>query len=266
MAPPTPYPDLNSVLQELVSGIQSALTANFLGAYLQGSFAVGDFDLHSDVDFIIAIHHELAGEQVQALERLHAGLFSLECAWAQHLEGSYFPAIILRDYTKRGTPLWYLEHGYDHLGQSDHCNTIVVRWVLREHGVTLAGPDPAHLVDPIPTASLRQEILETIAGWGREILADPQIINNRFYQGFAVLSYCRMLHDLYKGRVSSKHAGADLAKANLDPSWRGLIDRSWDGRPNPAQSVRQPANPEEIKRTLDFIKYIIDLAQQYSWE
>jgi len=265
MASPTPYPDLNAVLQEMVSGIQSAFADCFLGAYLQGSFAVGDFDIHSDVDFVIAIREGLSGEQVQALQRLHAGLFNLQCAWAQHLEGSYFPVGILKDYTQCGTPLWYLEHGYDHLIQSDHCNTIVVRWVIREHGVTLAGPDPAQLVDPIPTASLRIEILETITGWGQEIMADPEKINNRFYQGFAVLSYCRMLHDLYTGQVGSKRAGADWVKASLDPSWRGLIDRSWDSRPNPAHSVRQPTDPEEVKRTLEFIRYIINLAQQYSW-
>jgi predicted nucleotidyltransferase len=49
---PTPYPELNRVLKALVEGIQSILKDNFVGAYLQGSFAVGDFDIHSDVDFI----------------------------------------------------------------------------------------------------------------------------------------------------------------------------------------------------------------------
>jgi hypothetical protein len=47
---PTPYPDLNAVLQELVSTVQRALGSNFAAACLQGSFAVGDFDQHSDVD------------------------------------------------------------------------------------------------------------------------------------------------------------------------------------------------------------------------
>jgi predicted nucleotidyltransferase len=39
--------------------VQDVLGTGFVGAYLQGSFAVGDFDRHSDVDFIIVIAEEL---------------------------------------------------------------------------------------------------------------------------------------------------------------------------------------------------------------
>ena len=54
MARPTPYPELNSVLEDLVASVKATLGEAFVGAYLQGSFAVGDFDRHSDVDFIIS--------------------------------------------------------------------------------------------------------------------------------------------------------------------------------------------------------------------
>ena len=136
----------------------------------------------------------------------------------------------------------------------------MVRWVVREHGVPLAGPDPATLVDPMPVAALRQEILEGMNSWGRQILEDPQIINNRFYQTFAVLHYCRMLHDLHTGFPGSKRAATEWAKANLDPSWAGLIDRAWDGRPDPALSSRQPADPADLKSTVEFVRYIIEVA------
>jgi hypothetical protein len=254
---PTPYPNLNAVLRELVAAVQDTLGNNFLAACLQGSFAVGDFDRHSDVDFVIAVERELSGDQVQALQTLHERIYNLDCSWAQHLEGSYFPKDVLRDYSQRGLPLWYLEHGSRSLIQSDHCNTIVVRWVVREHGVALAGPEPGTLVDPIPIEMLRREIMEVMTGWGQQILADPEQYNNRFYQTFIVLSYCRMLHDLHNGFPGSKRAGAEWAKAALDPSWAGLIDRTWAGRPNPALSVRQPANPEDFNRTLEFVEYII---------
>jgi hypothetical protein len=61
-----------------------------------------------------------------------------------------------------------------------------------------------------------------------------------------ILHYCRALHDLHTGTVGSKRAGAKWAKATLDPSWAGLIDRAWDGRPNPALSIRQPADAQEL--------------------
>ncbi|HEY7984019.1 MAG TPA: nucleotidyltransferase domain-containing protein [Ktedonobacterales bacterium] len=52
-AAPTPDADLNAVVGALVDGARTVLGANFRAAYLQGSFAVGDWDAHSDVDFLL---------------------------------------------------------------------------------------------------------------------------------------------------------------------------------------------------------------------
>lgn len=93
---------------------------------------------------------------------------------------------------------------------------------------------------------------------GQEILANPDHFNNRFYQAFIILNYCRMLHDLHTGFPGSKLAGAEWAKANLDPSWRGLIDRTWNGRPDPALSSRQLPDPRDFEDTLKFVQYIIN--------
>jgi hypothetical protein len=59
MAAPTPYPDLNEVLGELVAGARAVLGEDLVAACLQGSFAVGDFDEHSDVDWVVAIRKPL---------------------------------------------------------------------------------------------------------------------------------------------------------------------------------------------------------------
>ncbi len=261
---PTPYPDLNAVLQVLVGSIRENLGGNFVGVYLQGSFAVGDFDLHSDVDFIVAIEEELSSNQVDMLQVMHGRIYDLESHWAQHLEGSYFPKEILRTIDRRGKELWYLDNGSRSLVQSDHCNSILVRWVVRESGIALAGPPAESLVDSIPVEKLRQDILNTIIVWGGEILAEPERYNNRFYQTYIVLNFCRMLHDLVNGFPGSKRAGAEWAKMILDPKWIGLIERTWDGRPNPEVSVRQPADPEDFAGTLKFVQYIIDQSKLYT--
>lgn len=260
---PTPYAELNAVLLEVVKCVQGALNNELVGAYLQGSFAIGDFDEHSDVDFVIAICNEPSNDHVTALRAIHEQIFDLGSEWARHLEGSYFPTTTLRDYRRGGTPLWYLDHGSRTLVRSDHCNTIVVRSVLREHGVILVGPNPATLVDPIPVDALRHEIGGTIRGWGRQVLDEPDAYHNRFYQGYLVLSYCRMLHDLIEGRPGSKRAGAAWAKANLDPAWGGLIDRAWACRPNPATAVREPPDHADYERTLEFVRYIMRESERY---
>lgn len=82
---PTPYAELTAVLKEMVEGIQGILAGNFLGAYLQGSFAVGDFDCDSDVDFIVAVKEELSDVRVEALQALHKRIYHLNSEWAKHL-------------------------------------------------------------------------------------------------------------------------------------------------------------------------------------
>ena len=260
---PTPYPALNAVLAELLTGVRGALGDTLVGAYLQGSFAVGDFDEHSDVDFIVVVRDEPTPAQVAELQAVHGRVYDAPSEWAKHLEGSYVPAAVLRDYGARGTLLWYLDHGSRALVRSDYCNTIVVRWVLREHGIALAGPPAAPLVDPIPVHALRQEIGETMRRFAGEIFAHPERYRNRFYQGYLVLNYCRMLHDLVEGRPGSKRAGAEWAAATLDPSWRALIDRAWHGRPNPAVAVRTPADAADYARTLELVRHIIERTDRY---
>ncbi|MEI6309749.1 MAG: aminoglycoside adenylyltransferase domain-containing protein [bacterium] len=260
---PTPYSELNEVLRDLVDSAREVLSENFVGAYLQGSFATGGFDIHSDVDFIIVVETELSDDQVAALQMVHERLYNLDTPWAQHLEGSYFPRSVLRRHTQQGEKLWYLDNGSRSLIKADHCNSIVVRWVVRENGVTLAGPSPDTLVDPICVEELRREIAETMAEWGQEILDNQTPFNNRFYQTFIVLSYCRMLHDLCTGFPGSKRAGAEWAKTHLEQRWNRLIDRTWSGRPNPALSVWQLADPEDFESTLQFVRYVVNESQQY---
>ena len=260
--PPTPYPELNAVLQELLDIVQRTLPDDFVAVYLQGSFAVGGFDRHSDCDFIVVVNQELSDSQHRSLQAMHERIYDLESEWARHLEGSYFPTAVLRDYAQSGTELWYLDNGSRVLVRSHHDNTVAVRWILREKGVALAGPPPTALIGPIPSEVLRREILTTFTDWGKLILADPQQINSRFYQTFAVLSYCRMLHDLHTGVIGSKRSGAEWAKRHLDRSWTGLIDRAWDGRPNPAISSREPADPADLASTLAFVRDVLIAANE----
>lgn len=260
---PTPFPDLNAVLLEFLLRAQRVLDRDLIGVYLQGSIAVGGFDQHSDVDFIVVTTNDLTTPQLNELQTAHRDIYGLDSEWAKHLEGSYFPAEMLRDHAKHGSQLWYLDHGASHLVESDHCNTVLVRWILRERGVVLTGPEPSTLIDPIATPVLRRDIHRAINTWGADILTNPEDYRNHFYQAYIVLNLCRMLHDLHAGMAGSKRAGAEWAKRHLDNKWSGLIDRAWDGRPNPAVSVRRPANPEDYRLTLELVQVIMDAARGF---
>jgi predicted nucleotidyltransferase len=254
---PTPYHELNEVLDELVSRLEDILGKKLIGVYLQGSLALGDYDEHSDADFIVVLENELSPQEVDALQIMHSKVYHLGPEWAKHLEGSYFPIDVLQDVERQDEELWYLDNGAISLIRSDHCNTLLVRWIVRESGVILEGPSPKELIKPIPTEKLRQEMYDVLITWGQQILDDPAPWNNRFYQGFIVLNYARMLHDLHKGYPGTKQEGAEWAKRNLDPAWSPLIDRAWNGRPDPARKVKEPADPEEYRMTLKFLEYVM---------
>lgn len=65
-AAPTPFSDLNELLGELVERVKTILGANFVGAYLTGSFALGGGDVHSDCDFLIVTAERVSAEQERA--------------------------------------------------------------------------------------------------------------------------------------------------------------------------------------------------------
>jgi predicted nucleotidyltransferase len=259
-ADPTIYPELNEVLRDLVTGSRAVLGRNFCGAYLQGSFAVGDADAYSDVDFLIVTHEEVSSAQLARLQAMHARIYGLDITWAQHLEGSYVPTHALRRLDPARAPWLYLDNGSTQLIWADHDNTAVVRWSLREHGVVLAGPDPRRLVDPVTAADLCREVREVLHHWAQQLRAEPEALNNRWRQPHVVLAYCRALHTLDSGIVTSKRAAGQWALGALDPDWTRLIQRALDDRPDPWRRVHQMADPEAVQRTWSFIDYALQVA------
>ncbi len=254
---PTPYADLNAVLEALVAGIQDVLGGALVGVYLQGSFATGGYDRYSDVDWVAVTSGDPDLDQAARLQAMHRRLYAIESGWAQHLEGSYPPADVLRAWERAGEPTWYLDNGSTTLERSTHDNSVVVRWVLREHGIALAGPAPQTLIDTIPEAALRAEVLATMREWGGEQMADPSRLDNRWYQPFAVLSYCRMLQTLATARVGSKPEGVRWALRALDARWAGLIKRAWGERTDQYLKVHVRADADDLRQTVEFIRTAI---------
>lgn len=272
----TPYPDLDEAIGQHAKGIEDVLGANLLGYYLVGSLAIGDFDLSSDVDLLVVLHEDLSQREVGAVQAFHQQTYQQENRWVKRLEYSFFPKNPLRTpsspYGRDGRNddeqrvLWYFDNGSRTIERSDHDNTLVARWTLRELGIVVSGPSPGPLIDPIAPNTLRAEIRNTLTGWGNELLADPEPFRNRFYQEYLVLNHCRMLHDLSEGRISSKRAGVEWAKSNLDRKWRGLIDTCWKDRQDsqdPSIAISQPADPAIFEHTLAFVRNAIDLATTF---
>jgi predicted nucleotidyltransferase len=261
-AHPTPYAELNAVLAELTESVQDILGVDCLAVWLQGSFAVGDADEHSDVDFLVVTRHELTDAQVQTLQAMHQRIYDLDSEWAKHLEGSYIPQALLNQADAVNVQkFWYIDNGSRVLEQSVHCNTWVVRWSVREHGITLAGAEPEALLDPVSPETLREEVGAVIRDWGELLIETPETMNPLWYQCFAVLSYCRMLQTLETGKILSKRAAVEWAADNIEPHWQELIQKAWAARSNGWQNVHATAALDDVRQTREFIRYAIERAK-----
>jgi predicted nucleotidyltransferase len=259
---PTPYPEVNALLQELLESMQTILGDHLIGVYLFGSLAGGDFDLESDVDVAVVTDEEVSGNLFSALEAMHAHIAGIDSPWATQLEVSYLPKTALRRYDPPHTLHPHIDRGRgERLHVVDHDQAWVVqRHTLRERGITLIGPAPHTLIDPVSPDDLRQAMLALLQGWAMRILADPARINSRGYQSYTVLSLCRMIYTLDHGTVVSKPAATRWAQETLGERWAALVERTWVGRQHP----QLEATAEDIRGTLDFIRYTLERSRSVS--
>ena len=262
--PDHPYPELRGVLNIFVGEIAAELGEKLVGIYLVGSIASGDFDADSDVDFIVVTKPELTEADMQPLQEIQMKIHDIDFYPAKHLEGSYISIDDLNDWSIVGQKkLYYFDNGSTAYEQSTHDNQWHVRWILRERGITLVGPKPEIILQAIPLSELRNEI-KTAMFYVKRLFEDEidrplSFFNSRFGQSFTVLTYCRMLHNLYTGTVQSKKAGMQWAKQFVDPKWVKLIDQAWHEREGVRFGIKigQRAESTLLYETLEFIKYAV---------
>jgi hypothetical protein len=258
---PTPFPEVNAILQELFEGVKSVLGSHFIGMYLEGSLANGDFDQDSDIDFVVVTDDDVSENLFSELQAMHERIAAIDSWCAVQLEGSYISQHALRHHDPEHAFHPNIERGYgERLKMADYDDAWNIhRYLLRKCGITIIGPDPETLIDPISPDELRRAILPTLKGWATQILNNPNEMISRGYQSYIVLTLCRILYTLQFGDVVSKPRAARWAKEIVSEKWTALIDRAWVGRHDHPQLT---PDTDEINQTLDFIIYVIERSQQ----
>jgi predicted nucleotidyltransferase len=256
---PTPYRDVNELLRQLLSSVQAILKHRFAGMYLYGSLALGDFALDkSDIDFVVVTDDDLSDESFLALKEMHARIATGESKWARELEGSYIPRRALRRYDPQDARHPHIDRGdAPSLTIEPHeSDWVIQRYVLRAHGVALAGPPIQTLIDPVSPSGLRQAIWELLHGWWAPMPACRAALENSVfgYRCYAVLTMCRMLYTLAHGTVVSKPMAARWAQETIERRWTPLIRDAlaWS-----------PAAAPNLEETLAFIRYTCERSEDH---
>jgi hypothetical protein len=272
----TPRVDLDEVLHHWIVRLHDVLGDNLLGAYLQGSLAVGDFDEASDVDFMVALHEDVPATRVDLLRQLHLEIHRLPNAWAQNLEGSYAPAFALRRLSTEprdppgepredgrrepgnwrpgpfAYPFWFVSADEPPV-RREYDNCQLVRWVLREKGVCLTGPPAETIVDPVSSEDLRREMAEMLACNMDRLAGDRAWLRTANGQASAVLVFARALETVATGEVRSKRSAVAFARTRLE-GWAALVAAAFAERARSAAEphVDRASDPLAVEETLAF--------------
>jgi len=249
---PTQYPEINKLLELLLSSTNMVLGNQLLGMYLYGSLSSGDFDPESsDIDFLVVTTSTLSDKGIADLEAMHDRIWKSGHKWASKLEGSYIPKREIRRHDPRNGPCPTVNEGQFYLDKRGS-DWIIQRHVIREQGIILAGPDPRTLIDPVRPDDIRQAVKGVLQEWWLPMLEDPSWLKRHGseYHAFAILTMCRALHALEHGTIVSKPTAARWAQKELGGKWSEVIEQSLA-----SQDVQEH---DIYHESLEFIRFTLN--------
>ncbi len=258
----TPYPEVNAAAQNLLTEISDVLGAQFVGMYLLGSLALGDFQPQSsDLDLLLVTTAALADETVAALRELHQRFDHTTSQWARHIDAVYLPQEALRERFPTADRFPTLEWQGLLALEPLEPGWPIQRYTLREHGVVVSGPNPTTLLDPVHPDELRQASMGIVEEWQAQAQRDPSWVvwlqERSNYTGVA-LTLCRLLYTLHSGSVASKPAAALWVAGTLTGRFSALIRRAT-GEAHTTEVV----SDYDLQEILAFLEYTDGRYQQW---
>lgn len=148
----------------------------------------------------------------------------------------------------------YFNEGNFYQGQYGS-NYLIELHVLRENGITIAGPDIKNLIKEISIQDLRVAIQKNLYEYWEISLNDFEKFRRSDYQVFAILTMCRTLYSLETGRITSKTEAAQWTMQKLDTKWKNLIELAIIWKPD--QEINK------LEETQQFVKYVLNKSHDY---
>jgi hypothetical protein len=242
--PTAPDPAVAALLNELSTGIQTALGDRLAGLYLYGSLVWGDFDpAISDVDLLAVTASTLDETALDGLRAMHDAFAARHPAWDDRIEVAYVPAAGLATFRTEASPIAVISPGEPFHVKPAGRDWLVNWYLVREAGRTLYGPPPSAFIGPIAHEEYIQVVREHAAAWPVWV----EDATTRGAQAYAILTLCRALYTVHHGMQPSKRQAAVWAAAYL-PEWADLIRQALVWRTTPADSTADPAATLDMTR------------------
>ena len=229
---PSLHTPIASLLTTLLERLQSILGPDLVGLYLRGSLVTGDFEPgRSDIDLLAVTEKPLNDGKFVQLKALHNKISTFDNPYARRIEIAYIDRHNLRKY-QPGQKHPTLGQGEELSWKVHGSNWMLERWMLREHGQTLIGPDLKTLLDPVPPWDIKLAVVSRVVDWADwahdEDDSDWKLPLS--HKAYAIETMCRILYTANHGIIANKADSVDWALASIPKPWRELVNRSQKWR------------------------------------
>ena len=259
--PPTPLADVNLVLDHFSAQLQALLQRDLLGIYMVGSLALGDFSPRSsDIDFVVVTTTAITPDRLAALQHIHAQFAASDSAWAEKIEAIYVPPSALRHRAANSLHYPQIEKGTSLFLAPLEDGWVFQCLTIRDHSVTVIGPDPRPLVNTIETQELHAAAMMIVGQWMEQASHDPTWLpwlRKRGAHVFVVQTLCRLLYALASETVTSKPRAAEWAQKSCGEPWATFIEQSLV-KQHRAGNITQ----NEENKTLAFLEFTCEQIQR----
>ena len=222
------HPLIETIINDLRTELSRSLGADFVGMYVIGSLATGDFQHGvSDIDIVVVTASEINNFQFKSLESIHNSMRAAAHELAESLGVSYLSLETLRsgDFGQMYPAIWrgtafHLEEAASEL--------VIARNVLRAKALVVCGPLPDSLCELTSGEDLRSVMLKACRSEFRHC---SDMIDSYTALSFWVLTVCRALYTVLNETIVSKQLAAEWVIRTW-PEWSSLIESALSVRNN----------------------------------
>lgn len=250
----TQYPEIDKLLEKLLSEMKAILGEKLIGLYLYGSLVWGDFDYEiSDIDLLAALSSDLDEKEFNELKKIQDNIVREYKKFENRLEIAYMTLTALKTFKTQKSPIAIVSPG-EPFHIKDAGKDWSMNWYfVRENSKTLFGPDPKTIIEPISKEEFIQAVKDQVKDWPNWILKN----HKRKFQAYAILTMCRTLYAYRNGEQVSKKQAAFWAQKEL-LEWSSLIQNALQWREDwKNENVDHEAIFQETSKFVDYINKLM---------
>jgi hypothetical protein len=165
--------------------------------YLYGSQVTGDFNTErSDIDVLAALSGDVNDQEADDLRKMHDDFADKHARWAGRIEAQYLSVAALQTFKIQTSKMAVISPGEPfHIIEAG--NEYSISWyVVQEHSITLYGPPPQTLIEPMSKGEFIDTVADHAIQWSEWIQTTSKLPPS---QAYAIFTICRALYSYEHG-------------------------------------------------------------------